>query len=462
MGTKEGCCEGDCGACTVAVGSLEGGRVVFEPVNSCITFLGMVDGKEVVSVDDLAAVDGTLHPVQTAMVRHDASQCGFCTPGFVMSLFTLYHCGETVDRKMVNDWLAGNLCRCTGYRPIADAALEVCNGVAADPFAARAARRQGCLTRLNDGADLFLGDEERFFAAPASLSSLVRLYAEHPCATLVAGATDVGIWVTKQLRDLPAVIHLGRVPELQKIQQDDHQLTLGAAVTFNRAHAALAAIDPDLGELLRRLGARQIRASGTLGGNIANGSPIGDSPPALIALGASIDLRRGADERSMSLEDFFVDYGEQNRRPGETLIRVRIPRLQPDERFRCYKISRRFDQDISAVLGAFKFEVAGTRVVGARVAFGGMAGTPRRAPFTEAALRGVRLDSTDSWRDALQNLARDYIPIDDLRASARYRVDVARALLSKALMEVAGTDSAQTRVVGRREALAEIVRGARS
>jgi len=460
MGTKEGCCEGDCGACTVALGSLQDGQVVFEPVNACITLLGMVDGKEVVSVDDLAAEDGALHPVQSAMVRHDGSQCGFCTPGFVMSLFALYHSGEKPDRDVVNDWLAGNLCRCTGYRPIADAALAACDGVAADHFVARAARRQGCLARLNDGEDLFLGNEERFFAAPASLDSLVRLCAKHPHATLVAGATDVGIWVTKQLHDLPAVVHLGRVPELQQMQQDEHQLLIGAAVTFNQAQVALGAIDPDLGELLRRLGARQVRASGTVGGNIANGSPVGDSPPALIALGASLDLRQRTVERTMPLEDFFIDYGKQDRQPGEFLVRVRIPTLRADERFRCYKISRRFDQDISAVLGAFKFEVLGTRVVSARVAFGGMATTPRRAMLTEEALCGVRLDRVDSWQDALRSLARDYSPIDDLRASARYRLDVARALLNKALMEIAGTDSAQTRLVGLREAQTGTIRGA--
>ena len=253
-GTKEGCAEGDCGACTVALGRLVDGKLVYEPVNSCIFLTGMADGADVVAVDDLAPDGAPLHPVQQAMVDYHGSQCGFCTPGFVMSLFTLYQSGIRPDRKTVNDWLAGNLCRCTGYRPIVDAALAACDGRPADSHARKAAATAATLAGLGDSDDLFVGDEQRFFAAPASRESLAALYATHPDATLVAGATDVGLWVTKQLRDLPKIIHLGRVAGLDAVEDQPDALVIGAGATYSQAEARLAAIDPDIAELLRRLG----------------------------------------------------------------------------------------------------------------------------------------------------------------------------------------------------------------
>ena len=291
-GTKEGCAEGDCGACTVAVGRLDAnGRVAYAPVNSCILLTGMVDGAEIVTVEDLASPDGRLHPVQGALVDAHASQCGFCTPGFVMSLFTLYHAGRRADRATVNDWLAGNLCRCTGYRPIADAALACCAGEADDAFTRRAAETASQLAGLSDEADLFAGADDTFFAAPATEDALAALCARYPDATIVGGATDVGLWITKQLRELPRIVHTGRVASLHEVREMDGGVEIGAAATYSEAEAALGGIDPDVGEMLRRLGSKQVRSTGTVGGNIANGSPIGDSPPVLIALGASIELR---------------------------------------------------------------------------------------------------------------------------------------------------------------------------
>ena len=319
-GTKEGCAEGDCGACTVAIGRLDGdGRVTYQPVNSCILLLGMIDGAEIVTVEDLASSDGGLHPVQRAMVDLHASQCGFCTPGFVMSLFALYHSGRRANRAVVNDWLAGNLCRCTGYRPIADAALASCTGEADDAFTKRAVETAGLLAELSDDADLFAGNDETFLAAPASEDSLAELCARHPDATIVGGATDVGLWITKQLRDLPRIVHTGRVASLHEVRETDDRVEIGAAATYAEAEEALGRIDPDVGEMLRRLGSKQVRAAGTVGGNIANGSPIGDSPPVLIALGAAIELRHGDTRRALALEDFFLGYGRQDRAPGEVL-----------------------------------------------------------------------------------------------------------------------------------------------
>ena len=455
-GTKEGCAEGDCGACTVALGTLQGGRLEYAPVNSCICLLGMIDGKELVAVEDLAGPEGALHPVQDALLRHHGSQCGFCTPGIVMSLFTLYHAGGGGDRQAVNDVLAGNLCRCTGYRPIVDAALEACAGTPGDAFAARRALSVERLAALDDGEDLFIGDEATgFFAAPATVDALARLYARHPDATLVAGATDVGLWITKQMRTLPKIIHVGRAAGLAEVRETEDGFHIGAAVTCARAERALAAIDPDLVELFRRFGGKQVRAVGTLGGNIANGSPIGDTPPALIALGATLHLRRGETTRSMPLEDFFTDYGKQDRAPGEFVSAIEVPRLRSGEVFRCYKISKRFDQDISALLGAFRFTLEARRIVDARVAFGGMAATPKRAATTEATLKGLRLEDRGGWDAACEALASDFRPIDDMRASALYRLETAQALLRKALHEAGGEASAATRIVGLRPEGAE-------
>ena len=453
-GTKEGCAEGDCGACTVAVGRLRAGRLVYEPVNSCIQLLGMMDGAEIVTVDDLAPPGGRLHPVQRALVDAHASQCGFCTPGFVMSLFTLYHSGERADRAKVNDWLAGNLCRCTGYRPIADAALACCTGEAADAYAERVSGTAALLGTIADDADLFVGDDQEFFAAPATEDALAELCARHPDAVIVGGATDVGLWITKQLRELPRIVHTGRTASLHEVRETADRIEIGAAATYAEAEEALRGIDPDVGEMLRRLGSKQVRAAGTVGGNIANGSPIGDSPPVLIALGASIELRHRDARRTLALEDFFLGYGRQDRAPGEILTRIVVPRLGPGEHFRCYKISKRFDQDISAVLGAFRFRIRRGRVTGARIAFGGMAAVPKRAREAEAAVAGLRLRDPASWPTAADALARDFSPIDDHRASAGYRMRVAKALLVKALTEVAGRPTAETRVAGIRETCA--------
>ena len=448
-GTKEGCNEGDCGACTVALGTLRESRIVYEPVNACILLIGHLDGKELVTVDDLADGD-TLHPVQQAMVESHGSQCGFCTPGFIMALFTLYHAGHRPARQEIVDQIAGNLCRCTGYRPIVDAAAASCKGKAIDRWAKGAKKAAAQLAALDDGSDLMIGDATSFVAVPSNAATLANLAVQYPGATIVAGATDVGLWITKQLRNLPRVIHVGGVKALHEIGDGPEHLSLGAAVTYAEAESHLAKIDPDVGEVLRRIGSKQVRCSGTIGGNIANGSPIGDMPPMLMALGATLHLRHGGHMRQMALEDFFVAYGKQDRKPGELVWRVDIPKLKANEVFRSYKIAKRFDQDISAVMAAFKFDLDSRRIASARIAFGGMAATPKRATQTESALAGVSLDKASSWTAAIQALAADYQPITDMRASASYRMEVAQALLRKALIEIAGMASGQTRVVGLR------------
>jgi xanthine dehydrogenase small subunit len=444
-GTKEGCAEGDCGACTVVLARLRGGRLVYEPFNACILLLGQLDGCELITVEDLAE-GGKLHALQQAMVDAHASQCGFCTPGIVMSLFAAYHSDQPPTYAGLCDELAGNLCRCIGYRPIIAAALHSCAGEPADRFAATSQERAAALAALCDHRDMFVGGEAAFFAAPASLDPLAALYARFPDATLVGGATDVGLWITKQLRDLKRVIWLGRVAGLDGIgESEDGALSIGAGVTLADAMPRLGAIHPDLGELLRRFGSKQVRASGTVGGNIANGSPIGDLAPALIALGGRVVLRKADKTRALLLEDFFIAYGKQDREPGEFITAVEAPPLAAHQHYRAFKVSKRLDEDISAVMLAVRVDLDGRRIVGARIACGGMAATPKRAGNAERALAGANLDQPESWRAARAVLSKDFTPLSDQRASAAYRMTVAANLLEKAFMEISGAD-APTRI----------------
>ena len=444
-GTKEGCAEGDCGACTVVLVRLKAGALAYEPINACILLLGQLDGAELITIEDLAE-GGELHPLQRAMVDHHASQCGFCTPGIVMSLFAAYHSGARQTYSGLCDQLAGNLCRCTGYRPIIGAALETCNGAPADRFDATAGTRAAALADLADREDVFVGDESAFFAAPASIDSLATLYARFPDATLVAGATDVGLWVTKQLRELKRVIWLGRVAGLDGVQSTaSDAVSLGATLTLADAAPLLGAIHPDMSELLRRFGSKQVRASGTVGGNIANGSPIGDLAPALIALGGRVVLRKGERTRTLPLEDFFIAYGKQDREPGEFVTAVEAPRLAAHQHYRAFKVSKRLDEDISAVMLAMRIDVDGRRILGARIGCGGMAATPKRAANAERALIGASLDDRAGWSPALAALGQDFTPMTDQRASAAYRMTVAANLLEKALLEVGGS-GALTRI----------------
>jgi xanthine dehydrogenase small subunit len=436
-GTKEGCGEGDCGACTIVLARNRDGAIQHEAVNACVLLLGQVDGAEVLTVEDLA--DGkVLHPVQQAMVDLHGSQCGFCTPGIVMSLFALYHRHEPATRASICDQLAGNLCRCTGYRPIVEAALETCTGAPADRFALQAEERVEAIRALDDGRDLFAGDDNAFFAAPTSEASLAALYDKHRDAVLVGGATDVGLWITKQLRDPRKIIWLGRVAGLDRMEAGAEGLDIYATTSLERAMPKLAALHPDLGEIMRRFGSAQVRMSGTVGGNIANGSPIGDLPPALIALGASVELRNGDVSRVLPLENFFIAYGKQDRAPGEYVRRIHAPRLKANQHYRSFKVSKRFDEDISAVMSAFRFTLDGRIVTEARIAYGGMAATPKRASHAETALIGANLDNPASWDAAIAAIGADYSPLTDMRATAAYRLRVAANLLLKALLEVAG------------------------
>jgi xanthine dehydrogenase small subunit len=436
--TKEGCNEGDCGACTVMVTDPDG---TTQALNACILFLPQLHGRALRTVEGIAGPDGALHPVQQAMVDHHGSQCGFCTPGFVASMAVAHLNGDS-DHDTA---LAGNLCRCTGYAPIIRAAKAAEGRPIPDWMTAD---RGFCLPEISAGGTSHRrfdvgGSQPPAALQPRTSDALAAAYAANPNATLVAGATDVGLWITKQMRDLGQIIFLNQCDDLKQVAHGKDALTIGAGVTIARLIPLMADLHPSFAAMLRRYGSAQVRAAATIGGNIANGSPIGDGPPALIALGATLHLRQGQGRRAMPLEDFFIDYGKQDRRPGEFVEAVTIP-WQID-RLRCYKLSKRFDQDISAVCGCFNITVTDGIVSSARIAFGGMAGTPKRAAHVEKALIG------QPWTDAtvtaaMQAFGQDYTPLSDMRASAGYRMQAASNMLLRYFLEDTGRPTAISEV----------------
>jgi xanthine dehydrogenase small subunit len=412
-GTKEGCAEGDCGACTVVLERADGQR---EAMNSCIALLGQIDGQAVRTVEGLQGPGGGPHAVQVAMADSDATQCGFCTPGFVMSAYAFAAGGEKADLDTIHDALAGNLCRCTGYRPIVEAMTKVA-GLSVEP-ASKPPTRTGSVSF--DGS----------FHVPRSLNDLLAMRARQPEAMLLAGATDLGLLASRSRKPPAAAIHVAHVPELTIVSETDKQVTIGAAASYARAMPALIANYPALKTYLARLGSRQIRTMGTLGGNIGTASPIGDMPPVLIALEARLRLTSTRGARDLPLEDFFLDYRKTALAANEVIESIAVPKLWPHEVFFCDKLSKRRDQDISTVAAGYRLKIKSGRVEDARIAFGGMAATPKRATAVEAALK------KDGFAAAIAAVENEFKPIDDWRGSAAYRVQAAKNLLRRLELRV--------------------------
>ena len=420
-GTKEGCNEGDCGACTVMVTDANGPKAL----NACILFLPQLHGKAVRTVEGISGPNGQLHPVQAEMIAHHGSQCGFCTPGFIASMATAHSQGRT-DHDTT---LAGNLCRCTGYAPIIRAAIAAQSAPIPDWMQTDQHNLSGA---VGTGEAHSLPGAFR----PTNSDDLADWYAQNPNATLIAGATDVGLWVTKQLRDLGQIAFLNAVSDLQQIEHTPGHLHIGAAVTITQLREALISLHPSFAELLRRYASEQVRNAATIGGNIANGSPIGDGPPALIALGATLHLRKGPDLRTIPLENFFLAYRKQDRQPGEFVAGITIPACAPD--LRCYKLTKRFDQDISAVLGCFNITLEANQITQARIAFGGMAGIPKRATHVENAILNKPF-TLETLHSALPAFGADFQPLTDMRASSTYRLTTAQNLLIRYFHDRNGT-----------------------
>lgn len=442
-GSKEGCAEGDCGACTVVLGELRNNALQMRAVNACIQLVPTLNGKALFTVEYLRQLADkgyddpaeNLHPVQQAMVDFHGSQCGFCTPGFVMSLWGIYleHQEQRTrpGSAQIRSALSGNLCRCTGYRPIIEAGERMMD------YPQLRFNRQSIEEELRNLSSLQVLDYQsygRHFFAPRTLLQLSELRSHYPDATLLAGSTDIGLWVNKQFRDLGDILYLGDIEELRQLSEDEHFITIGAMVSLNDAFARIETRYPQIRQQWERFASTPIRNAGTLGGNIANGSPIGDSMPWLIALGTEIVLSNQVQQRRLPLEDFYLDYMKKDLAPDEIVESIIIPKPRTQQVFRTYKLAKRYDSDISSVCAAFSFTLEGETISDARVAYGGVAATPKRATLTERELLGKAWTETTA-RAAMSTLAEDYSPLSDMRASAENRMQSLKNLMFRFYLE---------------------------
>ncbi|UJF20084.1 xanthine dehydrogenase small subunit [Vibrio sp. SS-MA-C1-2] len=434
-GTKEGCGSGDCGACTVVVGEVIDGELKYKSINSCLTFVTSLHGKQLITVEDLKQNNGSLHPVQQAMVEFHGSQCGFCTPGFIMSMFALGKNRPNANKEDVIESLAGNLCRCTGYRPIVDAALSLSSQP--DLIDQFTQLEQQTIDRLIDidkqPASLAYKGLKAFI--PRTIDELSQLYQQNPKAKLLAGGTDLSLEVTQFHREIKTLISVNQVDEMKTCRESEHALHLGSNTTISDAYSLLTQHFPDLKELLHRFASLQVRNQGTIGGNIANASPIGDMPPILLSLDAEVKLRQGDKARTIPLSEYFITYKVTSLKESEFIEEIVIPKPEENANFNVYKLSKRLDDDISAVCGAFNLHIENNKIVRARIAFGGMAGIPQRAVNCEKILTGASW-SNETIEKGMAALKTDFKPLDDFRASSEYRTLTSINMLRRYFIEL--------------------------
>lgn len=441
-GSKEGCASGDCGACTVVLGELSIAATTkdihYKSVNACITFLPVLHGRQLLTVEDLSQ-GKQLHPVQQAMVDCHGSQCGYCTPGFVMSLFSLKKNGiqdaENIDAE-INHALSGNLCRCTGYRAIIDAAKQVCLQQDEDQFAQNKANTIKTLSNIGaQQATVHVQKNGKRLYLPNTLAELSQLMSQYPQAKLLAGGTDLALSVTQAMNEIATILYLGNILQLTHISDTDQAIKIGAAVSYQTCYPLIQAQYPEFANMLNRLGSAQVRNLGTLGGNIGNASPIGDVAPVLLVLNGKLTLRQQQNQRQIALSEFFIDYKVTCLQQGEFIENIEIPKADNNYQLKVFKISKRLDDDISTVLGCFYVRLNGNTIADVRIAFGGMAGIPKRATHAEQVLIGQQ-NNQQTIEAAMQALAQDFSPLSDVRASSGYRMQVAKNLIKKCFYEL--------------------------
>tara|TARA_B100001175_G_scaffold312557_1_gene318730 strand:+ start:230 stop:1666 length:1437 start_codon:yes stop_codon:yes gene_type:complete len=432
-GTKEGCAEGGCGACTVVIGELNKGNIEYKAVNACISFLPFLNGKQLLVVEDLVSNEGKLHAVQEAMVKCHGSQCGFCTPGFVMSLFSMYKNHDNYNNELIKDSISGNLCRCTGYRPIVDAGKSLNKISKIDQFSKNKTKTIKLLKKINSKS-LFITNQDKKYFSPKTIKDLKNIIKKNPNSSFLSGGTDLSLKVTKERQDIKNIINLKDIKEIDFIREKKNFIEVGAATPLIKFEKFIKKHYPDFNSVLKRYGSVQIRNVGTIGGNIATASPIGDTLPILLSLNAKLVIETIKSRKILSINEFFVSYRKTKLKKKEFIYSIRIP-LYKNNIFKAYKISKRFDDDISSLCASFNLEISNNKIKNAFIAFGGMAEIPKRAIICEKSLKNKHL-SLDIFLKSRNYLEKDFNPIGDMRASKDYRLQVAKNLFIKCFYEI--------------------------
>ena len=432
-GTKEGCAEGGCGACTIVLGELENNKIIYKAINSCISFVPSLEGKQLILVEDLVSKNGTLHPVQNAMIKYHGSQCGFCTPGFVMSLFAMYKNFSSYNNEKIQDSISGNLCRCTGYRPIIDAAKSLNKANRLDQFNKNIKKTLNLLKNINS-ENLSIKNGNKKYFSPKNINELKKIIEGNPNSIFLSGGTDLSLNITKERKEINNIISLNSIKELKFIKERNGYIEVGAVTSLKEFELFIKKYYPDFNSILKRYGSVQIRNVGTIAGNIATASPIGDTLPLLLSLDAKIVLQKKSNKIVLPIKNFFVSYRKTRLKKGQFIHSIIIPIFKKNI-FKAYKISKRFDDDISSVCASFNLEIVNKKIKSVKIAYGGMAAIPKRAINCEKILVNSIL-SEEIFNKAKKTLEKDFAPIDDVRASKDYRMEIAKNLLMKCFLEI--------------------------